>query len=59
MELDQSMDSLPNEWLSIRDDSAVDELGLWDSKMLQSFDESSHRLLIVCKKFNPILNLIR
>ena len=41
MELDQSMDSLPDEWLSIRDDSAVDELGFWDSEMLQSFDECS------------------
>ena len=41
MDLDQSMDSLPDEWLSIRDDSAVDELGFWDSEMLQSFDECS------------------
>ena len=35
------MDSLPVEWLSIRDDSEVNELGFWDSRMLHSFDEGS------------------
>ena len=39
--LDQSMDSLPDEWLSIRDDSQAKEFALWDSYMLQSFGECS------------------
>ena len=41
MDNDQSMDSLPDEWLSIRDDSDVEEFAFWDSQMLVSFDECS------------------
>jgi hypothetical protein len=41
MDNDQSMDSLPDEWLSIRDDSDVEEFAFWDSHMLVSFDECS------------------
>ena len=40
-DLDQSMDSLPDEWLSIRDDSQAEEFALWDSYMLQSSAECS------------------
>ena len=40
-DLDQSMDSLPDEWLSIRDDSQAEEFVLWDSYMLQSSAECS------------------
>lgn len=41
---DQSMDSLPDEWISIRDDSEAEDLAMWDSYMLQSvnsFEECS------------------
>ena len=41
LDCDQSMDSLPDEWLNIRDDSAVEEFGLLDSYMYQSFDDCS------------------
>ena len=41
LDCDQSMDSLPDEWLNIRDDSAVEEFGLFDSYMYQSFDDCS------------------
>ena len=41
-DLDQSMDSLPDEWLSIRDDSQAEEFALWDSYMLQS-SENAHK----------------
>ena len=40
-DLDQSMDSLPDEWLSIRDDSQAEEFALWDSYMPQSSAECS------------------
>ena len=39
LDIDQSMDSLPDEWISIRDDS--EDLALWDSYMLQSFQDCS------------------
>ena len=38
-DLDQSMYSLPNELLSIQDDSQAEEFALWNSYMLQSFGE--------------------
>lgn len=33
---DQSMDSIPDEWISIRDDSEAEDLAMWDSYMWQS-----------------------
>ena len=41
LDIDQSMDSLPDEWVSIRDDSEAEDLALWDSYMLQSFQDCS------------------
>ena len=35
------MDSLPDQWLSIRDDSQAEEFALWHSYMLQSFGQCS------------------
>ncbi len=36
--LDESMDSLPDEWISIRDDSEAEDIAMWDSFMLQSIN---------------------
>jgi hypothetical protein len=37
------MDRLPDEWISIRDDSEAEDLILWDSYMLQSFQDCSQK----------------
>ena len=36
--LDESLDSLPDEWISIRDDSEAEDIAIWDSFMLQSIN---------------------
>ena len=30
------MESLPDDWISIRDDSEAEDISMWDSLMLQS-----------------------